>query len=76
MLGLDKKFSMVSEEPGDHSRLELSMESDYGKNQLYLPSFGHDRLTSPDASRFNFSPRAPTPQQMFNTGMAKVSVTG
>lgn len=52
------------------------MESDYGKNHQYLHSFGQDRLTSPDSSRFNYSPRAPTPQQMFNTGMAKVSVTG
>lgn len=59
----------------DPGRLELSMDSiEYGKG-LYMPSFQHDRLTSPDASGLTFSPQAPTPQQMFGGHGLKVTIT-
>jgi hypothetical protein len=71
----DKKVSALSEEAMDPGRLELSMDSmEYNKG-LYMPSFQHDRLTSPDASGLTFSPQAPTPQQMFGVHTLKVNIT-
>lgn len=39
-----------------------------------MPSFQHDRLTSPDASGITFSPQAPTPQQMFGAHGVKMNI--